>query len=76
MEVSQNVISQIGVIVYKMFTKFCIKWLTRPSTHIPRFFFSNPSKILQETLQKIKVEVDGKNTGILDSGMIVGQQVD
>lgn len=62
-----------------MFAKFCINWLKRRPLHnlaVPRYYFSHQTKQLQEALQKIKVDLDGKTTTIVDSGMIVGQHVD
>ncbi len=41
-----------------MFAKFCINWVKRPTLNhltLPRYYFSKQTKLLQDTLQKIKV---------------------
>ena len=54
-----------------MFTKSAIKLLSRPLlSYSPRSFFSNHSKQLKSILQKVAIEVEGKTTNLLDSGMI------
>ena len=61
-----------------MFTKSTIQLLNlfKPSLlPTPRLFFSN-SKKLASILQNLSVDIDGKTTNILDSGMIVGQHID
>lgn len=58
-----------------MFKKVALRWLSKPLITQPRFFFANSQK-LTEILQKLSVEVEGKQTGLLNSGMVAGQHVD
>lgn len=58
-----------------MFTKTAIKWLTRPLLTPSRFSFANQQK-LQEILKKLTVDVEGKPTELVNSGMVVGQHID
>ena len=61
-----------------MFAKYCLSLLARSrplnTTYLRRF--STHSDRLSKTLQRITVEIDGKNSGLLDSGMVVGQHID
>ena len=60
-----------------MFTQSAIKLLSRPLlSYAPRSFFSSHSKQLKAILQKVAIDVDGKPTNLLDSGMIEGQHID
>ena len=60
-----------------MFVKTSLKLLTRPLLNpVPRYFFSNNSQKLKSILQNVSVEVDGKNTNLFDSGMVVGQHIE
>jgi hypothetical protein len=58
-----------------MLSKFAIKLLTRPC--LPMRFFSTNSQKLQGLLGRIQVQNEsGKTTGLLESGLIVGQHID
>lgn len=58
-----------------MFTKTALQWLSKPLLTLPCFSFSTAQK-LKDILEKLSVEVDGKQTGLLSSGMVVGQHID
>jgi hypothetical protein len=58
-----------------MLAKFTLKIFTRPFPL--RFPFTTNSQKLQSLLKKIEVQNEGgQSTGLLDSGLIVGQHID
>ena len=60
-----------------MFAKSALKLLTRHTLiQSPRYFFSANSEKLKSILQNVAIDVDGKNTNLFDSGLIVGQHID
>ena len=60
-----------------MFAKSALKLLARHTLiKSPRYFFSANSQKLKDILQKVAIDVDGRTTNLLDSGLIVGQHID
>lgn len=58
-----------------MFTKTALQWLSKPLIKRPIFSFTTAQK-LKEILDKLSVEVDGKQAGLLSSGIVAGQYID
>lgn len=60
-----------------MITQFATKLFrtVRPAFFLPRYNFAN-GKDLKNILKTLKVELDGKSTGLEESGIIVGQHFD